>query len=358
MVAQSKTTTPTPRARAIGCLLGGAIGDALGAPIEFDSISEIRSQFGLNGLTHFAPAYGRVGAITDDTQMTLFSAEGLIRAQARWADRGLVNMAWIVWRAYCRWLITQGGPDIEDADLGSAESGWLITNEVLHSQRAPGTTCLSALESRRWGKPDDPINDSKGCGGVMRVAPAGIASPTDRAFTSGAEMAAITHGHPSGYLAAGAFAVMISEIMAGSDISHAVNGARAQLVEHPHSEETVSALDAAVDLAARGVPSPEDLEGLGGAWVAEEALAIGVACALVATDVRDGLVLAVNHGGDSDSTGSITGNLLGARDGLAGLPPDLLSELEARELIEQVANDLADVFIDDKKLPYERYPTY
>ena len=83
-----------------------------------------------------------------------------------------------------------------------------------------------------------------------------------------------------------------------------------------------------------------------------------MACALVATDVRDGLVLAVNHGGDSDSTGSITGNLLGARDGLAGLPPDLLSELEARELIEQVANDLADVFIDNRKLPYERYPTY
>ena len=96
MTAQPKTTTPTPRERAIGCLLGGAIGDALGAPIEFDSISEIRSQFGLNGLTHFAPAYGRTGAITDDTQMTLFSAEGLIRAQARWADRGLVNMAWIV----------------------------------------------------------------------------------------------------------------------------------------------------------------------------------------------------------------------------------------------------------------------
>jgi len=358
MTEQSKMTTPIPRDRILGSLLAGAIGDALGAPIEFDSLSEIRAGYGPDGLTNYAPSYDRVGAITDDTQMTLFTAEGLIRARARWVDRGLANIPWIVHRAYCRWLITQGGPDIIDVDLGSAESGWLITNQVLHAQRAPGSTCLSALRSGKWGKPDQPINDSKGCGGVMRVAPVGLVMNVNQAFGLGADLAATTHGHPSGYFSAGALALIIAEIMAGTDLSTAVAHARAELADRPTATETLNALDAAVALASNGVPTPEDLETLGGGWVGEEALAIGVASALVAHDVRHGLLLAVNHSGDSDSTGSIAGNILGAIYGTAALPADLLTGLEARDLIEQVGDDLADVFIDQKKLPFDRYPTY
>ena len=69
-----------PRDRIRGSLLGGAVGDTLGAPIEFESLREIRARFGPEGLRKPAPAFGRVGAITDDTQMTLFTAEGLILA--------------------------------------------------------------------------------------------------------------------------------------------------------------------------------------------------------------------------------------------------------------------------------------
>jgi ADP-ribosylglycohydrolase len=58
--------------------------------------------------------------------------------------------------------------------------------------------------------------------------------------------------------------------------------------------------------------------------------------------VRTGLLLAVNHGGDSDSTGSIAGNLLGAMHGLDALPRDLLDELEGRDVIERLARELAD----------------
>jgi ADP-ribosylglycohydrolase len=74
--------------RALGCILGGAAGDALGAPVEFMKRSEILARFGPQGIRDFAPAYGRIGAITDDTQMTLFTAEGLIRAWVRGLDRG------------------------------------------------------------------------------------------------------------------------------------------------------------------------------------------------------------------------------------------------------------------------------
>jgi ADP-ribosyl-[dinitrogen reductase] hydrolase len=77
------TTEPNRLDRIRGCLLGGAVGDALGAPVEFMSTDEIRAAFGPDGIEEFAFAYGRRGAVTDDTQMTLFTAEGLIRAEVR-----------------------------------------------------------------------------------------------------------------------------------------------------------------------------------------------------------------------------------------------------------------------------------
>ncbi len=195
---------------------------------------------------------------------------------------------------------------------------WLLDQRFLHSRRAPGNTCLTALYAGGGGTPESPINDSKGCGGIMRAAPAGA---VDRDwFELGARAAALTHGHPSGYLSAGVLAHVVGEVLRGEALADAVEHARAVLVTWPEHEETAAAIDGALALAASGDVTPEALEGLGGGWVGEEALAIGLCCALVATDVRSGLLLAVNHGGDSDSTGSIAGNLLGAMHGLDALP--------------------------------------
>lgn len=101
--------------RCRGCLLGGAVGDALGAPVEFMTIDQIHRQFGSGGIRDFAPAYGRVGSVTDDTQMALFTAEGLIRAVVRETGRGVCHIPTVVHRAYVRWLTTQGynAPNLE-----------------------------------------------------------------------------------------------------------------------------------------------------------------------------------------------------------------------------------------------------
>jgi ADP-ribosylglycohydrolase len=90
-----------------------------------------------------------------------------------------------------------------------------------------------------------------------------------------------------------------------------------------------------------GTPSAEQVERLGAGWTAEEALGIGLYCALSADDVRRGLLLAVNHSGDSDSTGSVCGNLLGAQHGETALPPALVAEIEGRGTILQLADDFA-----------------
>ena len=338
--------TPNMKDRFLGCLLGGAVGDALGAPVEFLSLREIREAFGRDGVTGMEPAYGRRGAITDDTQMTLFTAEGLIRAMRRYSERGICHPPSVVHRAYLRWLHTQGVPWSEiEPDGSGVPDGWLITNRVLFNQRAPGNSCVTALDSGVMGTPDEPINDSKGCGGVMRVAPVGLIAVNP--FDLGSECAAITHGHLTGYLAAGALAVVVSEISKGQGIDKACQLALEELAAHDGHEETTRVVEAALALAGTTAPSPEAVETLGRGWIAEEALAISLYCALTAPDFRSGVLTAVNHGGDSDSTGAITGNLLGCLRGVEEIPPEWIEQLEAREVIERVARDLCRCVGDD-----------
>jgi ADP-ribosylglycohydrolase len=351
------------RAHYRGCLLGGAVGDALGAAPEFLSLAEIRQRFGPAGVTDYVPAYGRTGAITDDTQMTLFTAEALLRGHNRWLDRGICSMVRVGFNAYVRWLHTQGGRNVDPTRL----TGWLVTQPGLHHRRAPGGTCLGALETGAPGTMARRLNDSKGCGGVMRAAPAGLAEINDQ-FETGCELAAITHGHPSGYLAAGAFAEIILQLSRGASLPDAVSAALDRLRPEAGHEETTAALEAAVALARSTEPTPEAVERLGEGWVAEEALAIGVYCALQARDFAHGVLLAVNHGGDSDSTGSIAGNLLGLIHGEAGIPPRWLDALELREVITEVATDLwlhfgagekpfGVVFESDRRSPdWDKYP--
>jgi len=328
--------------RYLGCFLGGAVGDALGAPIEFMSLTAIRAAFGPDGLHDYAPAYGAIGAITDDTQMALFTAEGLLRADNCARTRGHCDVPAIVHRAYLRWLITQGErlPGSMHEDV---ESGWLIGVEALHCRRAPGGTCLSTLVSGRKGSVAQPINNSKGCGGIMRIAPVGLSDSED-AFSLGCELAAITHGHPCGYLAAGFLAALIAAVVDGSTLEVAIESARAELRSRPLNEECLRSVDAALELARVGPPTAESVEQLGAGWVAEEALAIALFCALSTKTFEEAVILAVNHSGDSDSTGAITGNIVGALLGRSAIPDRWLANLELRSEIEELAYDMYEHF--------------
>ena len=334
------------RARVRGCLLGGAIGDALGYPIEFNSLDRIRATHGQRGVTGYAPgAHGAVGLISDDTQMTLFTVEALITAHARERRKG-IGGAWsmLLREAYERWLETQTKPAPGDG----ATSG-LIAERWLYGRRAPGNACLSGVAQMYapdpWlpldGKPGRVNPDSKGCGTVMRSAPFGLVNTADGAFAMAARGAQITHGHPTGYYAAGALAAIVAHLVGGESLEGSVLRALRLLERHPGHEETSAALREALDLAAEGEPTAERVESLGAGWVAEQALAIGVYSALAASDVRAALLLAVNHSGDSDSTGSICGNLLGARYGDHGLPHDWVQQVEGRATIAALADDLA-----------------
>ena len=327
---------PSRRARIRGCLLGGAAGDALGAPVETLYLDEIRARFGPDGIQGYAPGRVRIGAITDDTQMTLFTAEGLLRAHVARAERD-ADILGAIHHAYLRWLLTQG----EQPGVVVRKDGWLWGIAALHERRGPGDTCRAGLLAAR-GLCDPLVaeNASKGCGGVMRVAPVGLFAAPDRAFALGAASAALTHGHPSAYLAAGHMARTVAGVMQGLALSSALDAADAELREKLGHEELSILLARARALADRGRPSPEDLETLGRGWSGHEALAIAVCCALAARDFAEGIRLGANHSGDADSTAAITGNLLGALLGEAAIGPEWLDGLELRNEIAQVADDL------------------
>ena len=323
--------------RYLGCMFGLAVGDALGAPIEFLSIEDIRSRYGPGGVTEYLEWGGfPPGSFTDDTQMSLATAEGCIRSYQHLRARGTVSPPQLVWKRYKAWLRTQS-----DAK----------------QKRAPGSTCLAALRSTKMPTPALKANDSKGCGAVMRMAPLGLAYGPAEAFRYGIECGACTHGHPTGYLPAAFLAAMIAEIVEGAGVAESVRRVMPILQGQKAHEET----KAAVERAARLVSSPRSPQDavaeLGGGWVAEEALAIAVYCSLkFPRDFQSAVIAAVNHSGDSDSTGCITGAILGASLGVDEIPLPWVNNIEDYDRIKKIALDLYRVARTGAELSADEYP--
>lgn len=327
----------TLRSRLVGCLLGGATGDALGAPVEFLSHCDILARYGPEGIRDFDSAYGRVGAITDDTQMTLFTAEGLIQWRLSAWRRGDTDRVRALAAAYRQWLTTQSR--LTPAD--QTDASWLAAEPGLYQRRAPGLTCLGELEEQaRLGSARFAHNDSKGCGGVMRVAPIGLV--LDDPFDAACDAARLTHGHRLGWASAGAFAVIIARLRLGDSLLRAVATARQRVLSHP---QLTRILDRAVAFSTCEVSSDQALRELGEGWVAEEALAIALYCALRSDRFADAVRLAANHNGDSDSTASMVGQIHGVRKGVDAIPESWRSRVEFSPLITQMAHDLYDVFL-------------
>jgi ADP-ribosylglycohydrolase len=327
--------------------------------VEFAERDELLRLRGTGGIRGFLADDGR-GRITDDTQMTLFTAEGMIRARVRFAGKGICHEATVIDHAYSRWLETQG---LESARWRWDADGWLIGRTELHASRAPGETCLSGLRAPRQGTIDAPLNQSKGCGAVMRAAPIGMVPgwSSETRFRLGAEAGALTHGHPTGYLASGFLAATVGALLEGTALRAAIAEARKELIGYQGHEEVLRAVDAALANASRhGLPDMAQIEAFGGGWVAEEALGIAIWVALATEDVGDGLAAAVTHSGDSDSTGAIAGNLLGAALGVQAVPLELIEGLVEREVVELVALDvinlLASAVLPDSVEVEQRYP--
>lgn len=115
-----------------GCILGGAVGDALGYPIEFMSEEEIFFTYGENGITGYNLNNG-VAEISDDTQMTLFTIDGLLLSDGDEIES--------IRNCYIDWANTQMG----EINIGIEGYSNLMNVKELFSSREPGRTCLMAI---------------------------------------------------------------------------------------------------------------------------------------------------------------------------------------------------------------------
>lgn len=334
-----------------GCMLGGAAGDALGYAVEFMNNEDVREAYGDTGITRYTLVGGKA-LVSDDTQMTLFTANGILAGVTEEYMRGSRRpMERYLHNAYMDWQKTQR----LTSSVAAGRCCWLYNVNALHSVRAPGGTCLRSLTSGVMGTMEHPINTSKGCGGVMRVAPIGLYfDPTKYALSDidmlGARSAALTHGHPLGFMTAAALVHIIHQAVYGDfsgedallDIVRDCQ--RAMIALFPQYEKVRrmnELIDLAIEYAGANQRDAQIIAKLGEGWVAEEALAIAIYCALkYRNDFEKAIVAAVNHSGDSDSTGSITGNILGALLGAEAIPAYYLDTLELRDVIEEITLDL------------------
>lgn len=314
-------------------------------------VKNIRANYGPNGIKILVKTKNHFAEITDDTQMTMFTAEGLLRAEARTRKYGTANIPEFVYKSYLRWLITQGYCSSVEKD------GWLIKLEDLYDKRGPGVTCLNALNSGQMGSITAPLNDSKGCGAVMRTAPIGLFFNKEKAFFYGNACAAITHGHPSGYLSAGTLSYIIAAVIDGDEIETATYSALTRLKEERGHEEVSQAIRKAINLTISGQEDIKAIESIGEGWVGEEALAISLYSALKYKDnFEKALIVAVNHSGDSDSIGAITGNILGAYIGINNIRKQLVDAVEFSKELIQLADDLWKRYEETNEWE-QKYPT-
>lgn len=354
----NQTKTPAFIDRYVGCLLGGAVGDALGAPVEFWRRDKIVAKYGPRGITRYVERgllTGRTqGRITDDTQMTLFTAEGLLDADATIdATDETIDAAAAIYAAYLRWYETQTTVPPTPAYLATCAG--LQRLPQMWSLRAPGNTCLGGLrEARargRYGTFQLPLNSSMGCGAVMRVAPVGLFYPdAAQAFDVGAQTGVITHGHPNAWVSAGWFAALISLLARGYTLSDAIHDATRIMENQADADKTSAlrtALNQAIFLATSAIPEEDAYRCIGEGWDAISATALAVYAAVrYDTSFSAAVICAVNHDGDSDTTGSLVGQIMGTHLGASAIPNKWLN-IDLKPEIVKMAQAIADRVIQN-----------
>ena len=340
-----------------GSLVGGAVGDALGYEVEFMNLTSIRNCFGEKGITRYVLHDG-VAQFSDDTQMTLFTLEGLMNGVIDTKAGKKDEILPYIEKAYLNWYRTQTETPKQ------LPGSWMGNIRSLWARRAPGLTCLGALKNIANGFTVE--NNSKGCGGVMRVAPIGIFNAAHRHiynYTDTAHLAGwaaeITHKHIASTFASALLATTVENCIHDETVdrmtfSWIIDGALTMMPKYfpGHDEELgrfSRLIHQALSLGQDFIPEDSAIRELGEGWVGDEAIAIAVFSVMRHIDsFEDCIVCAVNHDGDSDSTGAIAGNIIGAIFGYSAIPSYYLENLEIESILVSAADDLcADVKIPE-----------
>ena len=333
------------RDRIRGAMIGCAAGDALGYPVKVLSEAAIVERYGLRGITAYDLDENGTARITADTQLMLLSANGILFAHTRGALRGIMAPVYQYFDAfYMDWYRLQ-----TEKQPRRARCGWINAYPALSAKRAPSPTSMRVFSSDKFGSMDKPVNDSKGSGCLLRAVPIGLSYSDDPAYILdlAANTAALTHGNEVAWVASGVLALIISLIIHQElSIAEAVNETLKALDKSfPDSRKAVhellSSIWSARPLATSASSDLDAIHALGEGRVANEALAIGILCALrYENDIAGAMTFAANHGGNSNATAAIAGMLVGARIGFNAIPDRFVDRLELVDVILELADDV------------------
>ena len=310
-----------------GCLLGGALGDALGYPVEFEKVSQMSQDHDFDKIVDKL-------IVSDDTQMTLFTANALLLDG---------NLRINTWNCYQDWLETQFKQG--KSELSHRPISWLMEYPEMYASREPGRTCLMTLMRGIPGDLNEPINQSKGCGALMRVAPLAFIDREDL-YLVAIENSALTHGHQMSHIASAALVSLLRYISEGETLCDSVSLMRQDIKRIFMGSLEVKVFDdllqQAIFASEKDFDDMEIISRLGEGWVAEETLAIALYCSLkYSNDLKKALRAVVFHDGDSDSTGSVTGQILGTLLGAKKLPQEEIKRLDLLEPLMKMIERLS-----------------
>ena len=310
-----------------GCLLGGALGDALGYPVEFEKVSQMSQDHDFDKIVDKL-------IVSDDTQMTLFTANALLLDG---------NLRINTWNCYQDWLETQFKQG--KSELSHRPISWLMEYPEMYASREPGRTCLMTLMRGIPGDLNEPINQSKGCGALMRVAPLAFIDREDP-YSVAIENSALTHGHQMSHIASAVLVGLLRYISEGETLCDSVSLMRQDIKRIFMGSLEVKVFDdllqQAIFASEKDFDDMEIISRLGEGWVAEETLAIALYCSLkYSNDLKKALRVAVLHDGDSDSTGSVTGQILGTLLGAKKLPQEEIKRLDLLEPLMKMIERLS-----------------
>ena len=326
-----------------GCLLGLAVGDAMGVTVDSKTYNEICQMYGPAGLLGYDLVNG-FAQISSHTQLAAFSCNGLIMGLARGQTTPIQHIT----LALKEWSQVQNLPREPQRRLC-----WLSHMSQMRARRCMDPRTLDALTRDMLGTPQSPANQGQGPGSLTAAVPVGLFfSPERMEFAQigqlGAQTVALTHGDPLAFLCGAVIAYAVAGIVQApqtplqEQFLCAAQAVQAQFGDQfPQAQQLQNSIAHAAALADDPHNVPAQVMEMLSCTTAAEVLCGAVYAVLASRgDFDSALIIAVNHSGKSAAVGALTGAFLGALLGQEALPEFYLECLEPAQLLRQLAADL------------------
>ena len=327
-----------------GCLLGLAVGDAMGYTVDDNTLDEIRETYGPNGLLGYDLVNGYAD-VTSYTQLAAYTANGLLVGFSRGKTDHYLRYIVMAMREWAKRQHFPRAP--EDSPF------WIAKLPELRRRHNRDARTLDALRFETLGTPDTPINQAGAPGAITMAVAIGLFFNSKRMEpaqigTLAVESIALTHGDPEAFLPGAVLAYCIAGILQEPErplkeqFTQAISVMQTQFSRFSQADAVARTLRKALLLSDNhAIPVQEGMEQLGCCTSPECLAGAMYACLCHPADFDNAMITAVNHSGLSAAVGAITGAILGAKLGFEALPDFYLESLEPAPALSQLAVDLS-----------------